>query len=185
MRYNYYLFKPNSLFDARFENKDNDSLDNLNFSKFNKYVMFPLVFFAVFTIILFDRHFLKYFFPRTPFPRKVFLFFFLGLLSPRTNFPWVFLPNTVFLCCRSVPAVHGLERDIGGLQGTGASAVLLTSGAQRAVSGQMHKDAIAAAVPTADRPVPPAPARGRLQPGRTSGRPRGTTDERNHREDNR
>lgn len=97
----------------------------------------------------------------------------------------MFLPKTVFLCCHSVPAVHGLERDIGGLQGTGASAVLLTSGAQCAASGQMHQDAIAATVPAATRPAPPGPARGRLQPGRTSGRPRGTTDERDHREDNR
>lgn len=185
MRYNYYLFKSNSLFDTRFENKDNDSLDNLNFSKFNNYVMFPMVFFTVFTSISFDHQFFKYFFPAGTISSGGFSVFSLGLLSLRANFPWIFFPKTVFLCYRSVPAIHGLECDIGGLQGTGASAVLLTSGAQRAASGQMHKDAVAAAVPAATRPVSPRLACGRLQPGRTSGWPRGTTDERNHREDNR
>lgn len=106
-------------------------------------------------------------------------------LSPLTNFSWVFLSKTGFLCYRSILAVHGPERDIGGLQGTSASAMLLSSGAQRAVSGQVHQDAIAAAVPAATRPVPPAPTRGRLQPGCTSGRPRRAADERDHRENNR
>jgi len=85
----------------------------------------------------------------------------------------------------SIPRIPKPERDIGGLQGTSATAVLRASGAQRATGGQMHQDVAVEAVQIATRPIPARLARGRIQLGRSSSRPRRAADEQHDPADNR
>lgn len=85
----------------------------------------------------------------------------------------------------SLSPVPRPERDIGRLQGTGATAMLRASCAQRAACRQVHQNVITAAIQTADGSIPARPARDRVQLGRTGSRSRWTADERHHPKDNR